>query len=159
MARQNANVRRRVNMLPSPDSAWFLPAFVVFFMAICGALSLAGGWYRLGERFKSDASIDGERFRFRSAAIGWGMFPVSYGGCLFATVGPKGFALSVLFPFRFLHPRLVIPWSAVERCEPVKVWLSKRVAVQVAGFNRRLLFGSTLGTSILEAWTRSRRAS
>lgn len=152
-----ADVRRRTNVLPSPDSAWFLPAFVIFFMAICGALSLMGGWYRLGESFKSDAPIDGERFRFRSGAIGRGAFPVNYGGCLFATVGPKGFALSVLFPFRFLHPRLVIPWSAVERCEHVRFWLTKRVAVQVAGFNRRLLFGGSLGSSILEAWTRSRR--
>ena len=145
--------------MPSPDSAWFLPAFVVFWLAICGVLSLMGGWYHLSEKFKSDAPIDGERFRFRSGVIGWGAFPVNYGGCLFATVGTKGFALSVLFPFRFLHPRLVIPWSAVERCEHVRFWFMKRVTVHVAGFNRRLLFGGGLGSRILEAWTQSRRAS
>jgi len=145
--------------VPSPDSEWFIPAFVVFWLAICGALSLMGGWHQLAERFKSDELVDGERFRFRSGAIGWAAFPVSYGSCLFATVGSKGFALSILFPFRFLHPRLVIPWSAVERCEHVRFWFMKHVAVHVAGFNRRLLFGGGLGSKILEAWTQSRQAS
>ena len=147
------------NIVPFPDSVWFLPAFVVFWLAICGVLSLLSGWYHLAERFKSDELIDGERFRFRSGSIGWGTFPVNYGGCLFATVGPKGFALSVLFPFRFLHPRLVIPWSAVERCEHVRSWFVKRVAVHITGFNRRLLFGGGFGSRILQAWTQSRRAS
>ncbi|HWH79193.1 MAG TPA: hypothetical protein VNT76_17545, partial [Candidatus Binatus sp.] len=99
------------------------------------------------------------RFRFRSGAIGWGAFPVSYGSCLFVTIGSSGFSLSILFPFRFLHPRLVIPWSAVERCEHVSVWFLKQVAVHVAGFNRRLLFGGTLGNEIYEAWAQSQRAS
>jgi hypothetical protein len=147
------------NILPAPDSEWFVPAFIVFWLVISGVLSLMGGWYRLAERFKSDESIDGEQFRFRSGAIGWGMFPVSYGSCLIATVGSKGFALSVLFPFRFLHPRLVIPWSAVERCEHVKFWFMKQGAVHVSGFNRRLVFGGALGTKILDSWTQSRRGS
>jgi len=145
--------------MPSPDSEWFLPAFVVFWFAICGGLSVIGGWYQLGERFKSDEPLDGERFRFRSAAIGWCGLPVSYGSCLFATVGSEGIALSILFLFRFLHPRLVIRWSAVERCENVRFWLMNRVAVYVAGFNRRLLFGGTLGSKILETWNESRRES
>ena len=143
--------------MPFPDSAWFLPAFVVFWLAICGVLSLIGGWYHLGERFKSDEPIDGERFRFRTGAVGRDAFPVNYGNCLFATVGAKGFALSVLFLFRFLHPRLVIPWSAVERCEHVRFWFMKPVAVHVAGFNRRLLFRGDLGGKILETWTQYRR--
>jgi hypothetical protein len=142
--------------MPTPDSEWFLPAFVVFWFAICGGLSLIGGWHHLAERFKSYEPIDGERFRFRSGAIGWGAFPVSYGSCLFVTVGSTGFALSVLLPFRFLHPPLVIPWSAVERCEHVSFWFMKQVAVHIDGFNRRLLFGGSLGSKILEAWTRSR---
>ena len=57
-----------------------------------------------------------------------------------------------LFPFRFLHPRLVIPWSAIERCEHVRFWFMQQVAVHVAGFSRRLLFRGGLGNKILEAW-------
>ena len=142
--------------MPPPDSVWFFPAFAVFWLAITGFLSLVGGWYQLSESFESSERIDGERFYFRSVAIGWGAFPVSYGSCLFATVGPKGLALSVLFLFRLLHPRLVIPWSSVERCEKVRYWLMSRVAVHVTGFNRRLIFGGALGTEILNEWTKAR---
>jgi hypothetical protein len=145
--------------VPAPDSEWFFPAFVVFWLAICGVLSIMGGWRELAERFKSDAPVEGERFRFRSGAMGSGLFPVSYGGCLFATVGPKGFALSILFLFRFLHPRLVVPWSAVERCEPVKFWFMNYIAVHIVGFGRRVLFDGNLGKKVLETWTQARKSS
>lgn len=145
--------------MPAPDSEWFFPAFVVFWLAICGVLSIVGGWRELAERFKSDAPVEGERFRFRSGAMGSGLFPVSYGGCLFATVGPKGFALSILFLFRFLHPRLVVPWSAVERCEPVKFWFMNYIAVHIVGFGRRILFDGNLGKKVLETWTQARKSS
>lgn len=143
--------------MPVPNSDWFLPAFVLW-LVICGVLSLLGGWYHLAARFKSDERFDGEQFRFRSGSMGWDAFPVSYRSTLFATVGARGFALSVLFPFRFLHPQLVIPWSAVERCEHVKVWFANRVAVHIAGFSRRLLFRGDLGERILDAWSQSRKA-
>lgn len=145
--------------MPTPDFQWFFPAFVMFWLAICGALSLIGGWYELSHRFKNNETIDGERFRFRSGVIGWRAFPVSYRSCLFATVGSKGVALSILFPFRFLHPRLVIPWSAVERCERVRFWFMNQVAIHVAGFNRRLLFSGALGRKIFEVWTQARGRS
>jgi hypothetical protein len=142
--------------VPPPDSQWFVPAFVVFWLVICGLLSLLGGWHELAQRFKSTDIVNGERFYFRSGAIGSRFFPVSYGSCLFATVGPKGIGLSILFPFRFLHPPLFIPWSAVERCEGAKFWFMNHVAVHVTGFNRRLLFGGALGRRILEEWARVR---
>lgn len=145
--------------MPPPDSEWLFPAFVVFLLVICGALSVLGGWHQLAERFASDAPIEGERFRMRSGSIGWRAFPVNYGACLFATVGRERFSLSVLFLFRFLHPRLVVPWSAVERCENVRVWFTNQVAVYVAGFNRRLLFKGTLGRKILDTWTWARQGS
>jgi hypothetical protein len=120
--------------------------FIVSWLLIGSLLSVIGGWYALARRFRSDDDIDAERFRFRSGGIGWGVFPVNYGNCLFATVGRRGRALSILLPFRFMHPPLVIPWSAVERCEPMRMWLSRYVAVYVTGFRpRRLIFAGALG--------------
>jgi hypothetical protein len=138
---------------------WFFPVFVALWLAICGALSFIGGWYDLAGRFKSDAPVQGEPFRFRSAVIGWSAFPVSYRSCLFGTVGSRSLALSASFPFAVMHPRLVIPWSAVERCERTRSVLMKGVAVYIAGFNRRLLFRGNLGDRVLDVWTRSRQAS
>ena len=107
--------------IPFHESEWFLPVFVVFWLAIIGFISLVSGWNELAKRYKSSEDVEGERFRFRSGAVGWRAFPASYGSCLFATVGPKGFRLSIFFPFRFLHPPLVIPWVEVERCEETRV--------------------------------------
>jgi hypothetical protein len=144
--------------VPAPDSEWFfLPLLVAFWLAICGVLSLMSGWYELSQRFKSSEHIDGERFSLRSGAIGWGVFPVSYGNCLFVTVGPEGIGLSILFPFRFLHPRLLMPWAAIERCEAVRFLFMEHVAVHVWGFNRRLLFRGAVGKRILATWAQAGR--
>ena len=139
------------------DARWFGPAFIAFWLAITAFLSVIGGWHALSRRFRSDDDIDGERFRFRSAGIGRGAFPVNYGNVIFATVGRRGLALSVLLPFRFMHPPLVIPWSAVEGCEAVRLLWMRQVAVYVTGFRpRRLLFPGALGRAILAAWTEAR---
>src|SRR5262249_33207144 len=83
-----------LSAMPPQDLAWIAPAFAVFWLVLTGALSHLSGWHELAKRFRSDDSIEGRRFRFRSAAIGWPYFPVSYGGSLFATVGSRGFTLS-----------------------------------------------------------------
>ena len=115
------------------------------------------GWHELARRFKASESIEGRRFSFRSGAIGWSAFPVSYGSCLFLIIGPKGIALSILFPFRFLHPGLLIPWAAIQRCERVTFFFMKDVAVHVEGFSRRLLFRGAVGERILEACAQNGR--
>ena len=142
--------------MPPLDAKWLLVGFVVLWLLMSGLVSWLSGWYGLSRRFHNADAVDGERFSFRSAAIGWRWFPISYGNCLFATIGSKGLALSILFPFRFLHPPLLIPWSAIDRCEEVKFWFRRPVAVSVAGFNRRLLFGGSLGRRIFEEWSQAR---
>jgi len=134
------------------EPKWFFSAFIGFCLLISALLSLMGGWHELALRFRSDNPVDGERFRFRSGSLGHGLFPVSYGGCLFATVGAAEFALSVLFPFRFMHPRLVIPWSAVESCERVSFWFMDHVEVRISGFSRRLRLRGALGEKVFAAW-------
>lgn len=144
--------------MSSLDTEWFFPAVVGLWLAFSGFLSILGGWHELAERFNDDKSLEGERFRFQSGAIGWKLFPVNYGNCLFVTVGQDGFALSIFLLIRFMHPRLVIPWSAVERCEPVKFWLVNYIAIHITGFKRRLLFSGSLGKKILDTWTRERKS-
>jgi hypothetical protein len=140
------------------DVIWLAPAFVAIWLAICVLLSMIGGWHELSRRFESDTPIDGELFRFASGVMGYPLFTVNYRRCLSMTVGPRGIALAVAFPFRLLHPRLVIPWSAVERCELVTYWFAQYVAVHAVGFRRRLLFRGAVGDRILETCARSSRA-
>jgi hypothetical protein len=144
--------------VPQPSFEWFLPVFVLFWLAACAALSLLGGWRELAYRFKCNEPLDGDHYRFRSGAMGWKVFPVNYGNCLFVTVSSNAFSLSILYPFRFLHPRLVIPWQEVEHCEPLKYWFMRHVAVYVAGFDRRILLAGNLGDRILEEWSQRQPA-
>jgi hypothetical protein len=139
------------------DSEWALPAGVVLWLLFSAFLSVFGGWHELAERFADGKTLHGDQFWVRSGAIGWKLFPVNYGNCLFVTVGADGFALSIVLLLRFMHPRLVIPWSAVERCEPVKFWLVHHVAVHITGFTRRLWLSGNLGQKILDTWTTSQQ--
>jgi hypothetical protein len=93
---------------------WFLPVFVVGWIAVCGLLARLSGWTILAQRFGADGPMEGERFRFASGSLGREIFPVSYGHCLFVTVGSQGLGISLFLPFRVLSPPLVIPWAEVE---------------------------------------------
>ena len=123
-------------------------------IAVTGLLSFLSGWHKLAANFRSDEPLDGESFRYAYATFAKGGLPVGYRGCVFAIVGSRGIAMWLLFPFRFLHPRLVVPWTEVEKCERVTHWLVKQVAVDIKGFDRRVMFSGHLGSRVLDAWQR-----
>lgn len=136
------------------SAAWFFPAFVVLWLLVCGILSFIGGWQALSERFASGDSLEGERFRFCSGSLGL----VNYNTCLFATIGPAGIALSVLPIYRFMHPRLVIRWSEVVRCEEQSSFLRRGTRVHLAGSDHRLVLRGGVGERVHSAWAGRRRS-
>jgi len=103
------------------EPEWFFVLFAVGWFVITGLLAHFGGWASLATQFRSTEHASGERFRFVSGSMGRRVFPVSYGGCLFIVISPRGLALSILFPFRFQSPPLFIPWSQVESVEEKRV--------------------------------------
>ncbi len=108
-------------MVPAPEwlrPQWFIPLFLAFWLCILAGLAFADGWFSLSREFRSDASESGQRFHFCSGALGvWPFLMSSYGKCLFITANEQGFRISILFPFRFFHPPLFIPWTAVDSVE------------------------------------------
>lgn len=124
-------------------------------LAYSALISVISGWRELGERFRSDEPVEGERFRFQSVSLGWEWLPLNYGGCLFATVGPRGIALTMVLPLRFMHPRLMIPWSAIEECVTTRKWYMNYVAVRIVGYSSRLFLTGKLGEKVLETWSRA----
>lgn len=67
-----------------------------------------GGWAALATQFQEHQSPSGRTFRFCSGSVG----RANYGLCLRLIVSDLGLHMSVLLPFRFAHPPLLIPWSA-----------------------------------------------
>lgn len=143
----------------NPDSdisgiiGWFLLLFSFAWIGTCAMISLAGGWHRLAQKYRSNSEPSGETVRFASMSIGTGLFPARYRRVLFVTVGSSGFGLSVVFFYRLLHPPLFIPWTDVEAVQAERKWFSRHVAVTLRGFDKRLFFFGPAGRKILETFT------
>ena len=131
---------------------WFLLFTALFWLGIVALKSVGGGWHRLASRFRSPADVNGDKFRFASMYIRTGALPVSYINCLFVTVNPTGIRLSILFLYRFLHPPLFVPWSAVERVMPEELGSLTHIAVHLRGLDTSLLFTEPVGTKLVAAF-------
>jgi hypothetical protein len=132
------------------DLRWFFPLFIGGWLAISCFLSLIGGWHALAKRYRSTMSASGRLLSFASMELGRGFFPVSYRSCLFARLDSAGIGLSVFPLFRFFHPKLFIPWSAVSDCKRERFWFMDCTAVYVSEPQTRMLFRGRLGREIYE---------
>jgi hypothetical protein len=138
---------------------WFIPFFLSLWLAISAVLALAGGWFSLSREFRSDETIEGERFRFASGSLGLWPFPVTaYGSCLFLTVNSSGFRLSILFVFRFLSPPLFIPWSAVKTVESGRFLFIRYTLVRLLRGWPTLAIRGRAGKGLAETYGRVFRA-
>jgi hypothetical protein len=134
------------------EPQWFFPLFAATWFAITGLLAHLGGWARLARRYRATRPPAGERFRFASGSMGWRFLPVSYGGCLFVTVGDEGIHLSILFLFRFLRPPLFIPWSAMESVSEKRFIVSTYTAIRVRGEWPTIALRGRAGHYVREAY-------
>jgi hypothetical protein len=141
--------------MPIPPPAglnlrWFLLMFVGAWLAISGIISFAGGWHALARKFRGGVSGSGTMFSFASMGMGRGRFPVSYRNCLFVRFDSAGLALSVFPLFRFFHPNLLIPWSAIAACKKERFWFMNCTAIYVSNPPIRMLFRGQLGAELYE---------
>jgi hypothetical protein len=141
---------------PSPDSAWFFPFFVLFWLAITGLLALIGGWRYLAFRFPATDTVEGEKFRFVSGSMGRPYFPVNYGSCLFVTVGRRGFRLSIFFPFRPLSPPLFFPWSSIESIDEKRFLFMPHTVIGLRDCWPTLSLYGKAGKRVREAYLQSK---
>ena len=132
------------------DLRWFLPLFIGGWLAVSCFLSLVGGWHALAKRYRCTTSAPGKLYSFASMGLGRGLFPVSYGSCLFVRLDSAGIALSVFPLFRFFHPKLFIPWSAVSDCKRERFWFMNCTAVYVSEPQTRMLFIGRFGRELYE---------
>lgn len=100
-----------------PDTPfWFPFAVLASVLFISGILSTRSGWRRLAARFPYKENTDHRKYYPVRMSLGIGTVPVAYGGCVIVRLHPHGLGLSVIFPIRFMHPPLFIPWSEVAGC-------------------------------------------
>ena len=126
---------------------YFFFVFTTAWLGVSFVLSKIGGWADLVQDYRSDGSEEGEKWRFRNVSMKGTVF---YSGCVFFTSNRSGLGLSILFPFRFGHPPLFVPWSDISieestrRGRPVINFFVSHLEVP-------LCVGESLGKQILTA--------
>ena len=113
----------------------FIFLFPFFFMgmwcAVCVLLSKMGGWQRLAKSFPARTQPSGRRFFTQGGKVGL----VTYRGCLTVYSSPLGLYLTVLFPFRFGHQPLFIPWDAMHNATTRRFLWTETVVFDVGSPN------------------------
>jgi hypothetical protein len=101
--------------------------FYGMWSGILRLLSTWGGWSRLSETFTARDRPWGTRFLIQSGKVG----SVNYKSCLTIHCTPKGFYMSIHWPFRLAHPTLFIPWEAVRNATTKRIFWFERVVFDV----------------------------
>ncbi|QDU78141.1 hypothetical protein Pan97_52230 [Bremerella volcania] len=108
----------------------FLFVFTIF--VLVGGFTLLllaslGDWRRLAKSFHARHKPDGKTFHFRSAAVGM----VSYGNILTVCISAEGLYLAVFFPFRPMHPPLLIPWEKITAVREKNTFSQRRYRLSI----------------------------
>src|SRR5262245_49083734 len=105
-------------------------SFLVVFAFWGGLLALLGklsGWTALAAKFHCDPWPEGRTFRMQSIKFNW----ADYNGGVTIRVCPEGLGLAIWRLFRFGHPSLFIPWSALHVVTVSDHWYGRYVVLTV----------------------------
>ncbi|MBM4070661.1 MAG: hypothetical protein FJ271_17155 [Planctomycetes bacterium] len=89
-------------------AAAVLPGLLIMAVSMW-LLGWAGGWRAVARVYPASGPPTGIRFGMQRCQFGW----VGYNGCMTMHVSEEGLRIEVWWIFRFGHPTLLIPWSAL----------------------------------------------
>lgn len=90
-------------------------------------LGWAGGWRAVARIYPASGSPHGTRFGMQRCKFGW----VDYNGCMTMHVSAEGLRIAVWWIFRFGHPTLFIPWSALHVREVIENWWCRDIVLSI----------------------------
>jgi hypothetical protein len=135
---------------------WLL-VFPLFWLGVTGLLSIVGGWRELSASYAMDpAAWKTMPAQTTTGALQRFLLPVNYSHTLRVHVRDDGFALAPVRVFRFMHPPLFIPWTAVRECQDRTLLFWRYVEVTVHGSSVSIMVGGRPGRAMLEAWMGAR---
>jgi hypothetical protein len=125
--------------------------FPILWIVVTSVLSL-GGWQQLASPYRvTSLPPDADVRLLGWAKVGW----VSYKNILRVGACQEGLAFKVFFLFRFFHPPLLIPWSAVGRIQTSTSFWSTNYSIAIStGDQTSEVFQFTSSTllSELQPW-------
>ncbi len=138
--------------------AGFLIVFPLFWSAVVFLISRFSGWSGMAAHFAipPDKKVTGDSFGWSS--VQFNLF-TSYSGCVDIVVSRQGLYLRPVWPFRFGHEPLLVPWTAIEDVRSHDRWLftANKVTIRKpGGWSKTLTFyGKRLGDSLFRNWTKA----
>ena len=134
---------------------WVALLFPVVWLGIVVALTIRSGWTKLAKAFPSPRRVEGRKFLYASGVMSQDGAPVSYGGCLFVTVGDAGVRIAVMVPFRLFSPPMFIPWRAVASVEATLARnFFPAATIHLHGRPEIIRFRGDIGSLLLKTWVR-----
>jgi hypothetical protein len=117
-------------------------AFAALWAGVLLLLSVTSGWRALAAHYARDGLLAGEEKKRLAVMMGAGPFKASYRGAVTMTAAKDGLGLRLMFPLKFFHSPLLIPWADLQM-RPKKVLfgevgeLRARLAPRVAMLVRK----------------------
>lgn len=97
--------------LPPNFEIFFVLFGIYMFCAVATAVAFLGGWRKLASQFPAPQNYaEGQLFKRQSGSVG----AANYNKILYIRVSAQGLYLACIFPFRFMHPPLLVPWAQVK---------------------------------------------
>ena len=115
-----------MNYLQSMAGEVFFGIFFMFWFGICYLLSKFGGWGSLAKNYSNSSSFIGKRLFMQSMSIN----SAGYNGVLTFGVNELSLFISILLPFRFGHPSILIPLNNISGAE-YKGWVYQYVDLSI----------------------------
>ena len=117
---------------------------ILLLVAALSFVSIIGGWIFLARKYP-DRPFDAEQ-SFASSSAYLGRIIGGYRMCVSLSMNSFGLRLSIFPLFRFMHPPIVIPWSAVLNCAQTRFFgIFSALRLDVAQWPRPIYVYSFLG--------------
>ena len=131
----------------------FFPVlFVVFWLLLNSGIARVGGWHGLGKTYRAKQLVKGSTYRAVSGCMS-DTLPVRYGACMSVTVVPDGFYVLMWIPlFRFRHPPLYVPWSALESVSEEYRYFIYNVDIKFKDQNNEMWIKGKAGQAIYTSY-------
>lgn len=129
-----------------------LVAVVLLWLGISYALSFVGGWTVLGHTYPAHPCAEVRDLGTSSLTLDRGLIVVNYNRSVHFTVCSEGLGMEVSSLFRKGHPPVLIPWSDVESCEPMRLLTGEGAALTLRGHRVNVLVRGPAAAEVLAAW-------
>ena len=112
---------------------WSIPLFIALWLVAVAVMARVAGWPSLSQQFAASEIPAGQSLRFVSGALGSIHWPIRYRNCLRVVVGDTGLYVSLMFPFKFMSPALLLPWHSIESIQEKQSFSTRTVTFRIRG--------------------------